>query len=708
MFNGGFRPVLVHGLVLWLRADMGVTQAGGFVSNWADQSGHGNDASQATGANQPTFDNYVINGRPGVRFTGNTVSLTSGTNLLPGGSARHIIAVIKCGSSAAPGGPIIVFRQTAPWFAAYLYTLGAATYAYSDAVSVTTAYTSPPTIASTAFEWEVASAGTGTANLTTSLNGTLEAAPTGNVATESGNAGFVIGNAPNVSQFFDGDICELLVYDHVLAANELIAVRGYLFSRYGFAGPPAPGLKLWLRADLGIYTTSSNITEWADQSGNGNHYVQGAGGQQPTVTANAINGLPAVTFDGVVQFLTSSFLFSGAKTVILVRRLVSLPGASAIFGPYSFKDSAGNFSEALIINTAGYQPYSLAHDFAGLTTSVGDATALDTSWHIAIDTYDGGNNTSPASYVVELDSVPQALVASGVFNRTTTDVGASLGAFSSAGNVGQFYAPIQIAEVIVYDHVLAPDEVVAVQGYLNARYGVLGFGRATITGLKLWLRADAGVTLSGSGVSNWADQSGNGNDVSQATGAYQPTVTPASINGLPGINFSATQGLTGATTLLASGSPRTVIAVIKPTSTTDCLMQIFVGGTAWLARLFTNAGNKEFYNSVSGGTADTITLGFDPSNTGHVLEISSVVGSKPTVAFDGASYLATASAGDGTVKAETGGTSSFFNVGCYVPSANGFAGDICEMLVFDHVLGASDLNQVRVYLQGKYGISLGV
>ena len=36
-----------------------------------------------------------------------------------------------------------------------------------------------------------------------------------------------------------------------------------------------------------------------------------------------------------------------------------------------------------------------------------------------------------------------------------------------------------------------------------------------ISGLELWFKADAGVTTSGSDVTAWADQSGNGNNVSQ-------------------------------------------------------------------------------------------------------------------------------------------------------------------------------------------------
>ena len=38
----------------------------------------------------------------------------------------------------------------------------------------------------------------------------------------------------------------------------------------GASGPPS-GMALWLKADAGVTTSSSNVTQWADQSGNGNN-----------------------------------------------------------------------------------------------------------------------------------------------------------------------------------------------------------------------------------------------------------------------------------------------------------------------------------------------------------------------------------------------------------------------------------------------------
>ncbi len=62
-------------LKLHLRSDLAVTSTSSAVSNWGDVSGCDNDATQATGGNQPTFISNVINGNPVLRFNGSTTKM---------------------------------------------------------------------------------------------------------------------------------------------------------------------------------------------------------------------------------------------------------------------------------------------------------------------------------------------------------------------------------------------------------------------------------------------------------------------------------------------------------------------------------------------------------------------------------------------------------------------------------------------------------
>src|SRR5262249_5516238 len=63
-----FSPSQLPGLVLWLAADTGVTNAGGTVSAWGDGSGKANHAAQPTAANQPTFLPNGVHGHPALAF----------------------------------------------------------------------------------------------------------------------------------------------------------------------------------------------------------------------------------------------------------------------------------------------------------------------------------------------------------------------------------------------------------------------------------------------------------------------------------------------------------------------------------------------------------------------------------------------------------------------------------------------------------------
>lgn len=79
---------------------------------------------------------------------------------------------------------------------------------------------------------------------------------------------------------------------------------------------------------------------------------------------------------------------------------------------------------------------------------------------------------------------------------------------------------------------------------LTLRYGEPDLAEITapseIDGLQAWFKGDAGVTEVATLVSRWADQSGNGNDLVQATGAKQPIYNVGSINLLPAITFDGT------------------------------------------------------------------------------------------------------------------------------------------------------------------------
>lgn len=76
--GGGFVPTQLSGCVFWLRADMGITKDGSNkVSAWADQTGNGHHHTNGVAAQQPTFTETGLGGRPMVYSDGSDVLYTT-------------------------------------------------------------------------------------------------------------------------------------------------------------------------------------------------------------------------------------------------------------------------------------------------------------------------------------------------------------------------------------------------------------------------------------------------------------------------------------------------------------------------------------------------------------------------------------------------------------------------------------------------------
>ena len=99
----------------------------------------------------------------------------------------------------------------------------------------------------------------------------------------------------------------------------------------------------------------------------------------------------------------------------------------------------------------------------------------------------------------------------------------------------------------------------------SATTGAAGSGDSIPTqGLAFWVRADTGLTLAGTTVSQWADLSGNNRHAAQGAAASQPTVVTNALNGKPVLRFDGVNdflnfnlpinGSTGLTIVLLSAN----------------------------------------------------------------------------------------------------------------------------------------------------------
>lgn len=226
------------------------------------------------------------------------------------------------------------------------------------------------------------------------------------------------------------------------------------------------GLRFWLKADVGVTTTNGLVTRWADQSGLGCDATQGTATNCPALLTNALNGLPAIKFDGTNDYLaaTSPTWTSNHHTTFLVWKKDG--NASGRHFPLSRTvtlNSQG--SQIQIYSDNGDKPLNI--DLVGTNADIKSQAVF--------------SNTNSYSFVsvVRQDGVAKGtkLFVNGIFDSESPDVQTSavvggsgyqlfLGAYTSQR------ANMSVAEVIMYNRPLSNTERLTVEGYLREKYNL--------------------------------------------------------------------------------------------------------------------------------------------------------------------------------------------------------------------------------------------
>jgi Concanavalin A-like lectin/glucanases superfamily/Secretion system C-terminal sorting domain/F5/8 type C domain len=224
------------GTALWLKADAGVTLSGSNVTQWADQSGNGYNVTQATAANQPTFETNVFNGQPAINFDGSNDFLNNITNnvVMPGaGRTVFIVAKARCNSTAMY---YLTFRRST-LLCAYQSSPGT-NFIYSDGVNGINNATYPSnwwdTIKAKPTLLTAYNSGVAPNKINLRLNQqTVTVSQGGGVVNETGTAGFSVGRREDGPYFSNGWIAEIIVYNSELSSTDRTTVENYLAAKYG-------------------------------------------------------------------------------------------------------------------------------------------------------------------------------------------------------------------------------------------------------------------------------------------------------------------------------------------------------------------------------------------------------------------------------------------------------------------------------------------
>ena len=215
------------GLKLWLKADTGA--GAGNVEYWEDQSGNYSDAQQVTTSYQPTVVADVLNGRPVMRFSGNQYMQLPDVMSAASATAGEMYLVMKSAGTSNGYG-------ASNFGSANLYV----TYGQNGGITEnfgTNSYYSfglPPQATT---EWHLYNVSAKAGEWVARQNGRPFYTSTSNTVGFRNNP--IIGSGYAIYGGFQGDIAEVLVYDHVLTDAERANVGQYLGYKYGISMNPA-------------------------------------------------------------------------------------------------------------------------------------------------------------------------------------------------------------------------------------------------------------------------------------------------------------------------------------------------------------------------------------------------------------------------------------------------------------------------------------
>jgi hypothetical protein len=226
---------------------------------------------------------------------------------------------------------------------------------------------------------------------------------------------------------------------------------------------PVPGAVLWLRADRGICSSSSNlVNSWQDQTSYGNNAVSIV---KPELVNNAINDKPVVRFSGSEYMIMPEFMAYPNVTVFVVGSFPQQGNDQYIFFDYGNDTDKIFYIRVLSANnTIQFRVQDADGDPINIS-STGDSS----KYHIVTARLNG--QYSELYYNGTFD-----INGSSTFYDNTSWEGTISGRYPTIGKnsdpVSADYLTGDIAEIIIYPSALSDPDRVKIECYLSNKYGI--------------------------------------------------------------------------------------------------------------------------------------------------------------------------------------------------------------------------------------------
>jgi hypothetical protein len=209
----------------------------------------------------------------------------------------------------------------------------------------------------------------------------------------------------------------------------------------------------------------------------------------------------------------------------------------------------------------------------------------------------------------------------------------------------------------------------------------------------LWVRSDLGITLAGSKVSAWADQSGSGNDVAQAVDANRPLYVAGAI---PTVDFDETHpDFLGIASPLRATTAYTMAAVTSAAATNayETVCQDYNDGAGIVPRGPTPGTWAQHHRNLGDFyTTEAVAAGRHSVLISHAGGASTVA----RVVVDGTAYTG--------VLAANPAPSTGFTIGAREDGSNPGTLSLAELIVLNRQLSVAEEAAWNAYALGRYGV----
>ena len=493
----------------------------------------------------------------------------------------------------------------------------------------------------------------------------------------------------------------------------------------GFTPRQIPGLALWFDGtDSSTITLSSgSLTQWNDKSGNGRNLTAVSGYANATVSSAFQNGLNVFNFSGNGLYRTAGGAVVYPQDCYIV---VALKSTTAHVDVLGMGDTGNdNFNSLTFGEYSASRWHNGSSVFARTPNCVSSTTETSTSflliqWSIANNNFllrrNGTQLVQTASYTYGFSNSSTSVFQIGFRHTNTTSANFS-------GYIG---------EIVVFNNQLGTTDRQNVESYLAQKWGLVSslpsghlhltqpagartglsvanskitlrpiFLPRSIAGIQMWMDgadpAGTGVVPSnGSVLSTWTDKSGKSYS---ATGVNSPTVVTNAVNSKSAVSYN---GSNYSYSTIAAGVFSTAMIIFFVYKVNGAVTYT----TPVTRGVFTNGSPIDQYNNtrfLGGNSYNGYTSAYSHASATSTTLFTQIIQQSPSTSYS--EYVNGSTTSSLSVTGfSASDTASFVYIGTRDNKGTTFNGYMCELIVFNQLIGLTAQQKIEGYLAWKWGI----